>query len=79
MLAVTSLVESSLGCMKLHYSSGGLGANSGGAHSLRPITPPSSFMGGFFSVFGCVSRSGPLGVINISTERAKAKMGQGME
>lgn len=48
MVAVTSLVESSLGCMKLHYPSGGLGANSGGAHSLRPAGPPSSFMGGFF-------------------------------
>lgn len=47
--AATSLVKSSLGCMKLHCHSGGLGAKDDGVHSLRVTMFQTSSVGAFLA------------------------------
>lgn len=69
-MGCSSLVKSFLGCMQ--DSSHGLSDKDNGAHSLRPATLQTLFV-------GLASGVRPLRVISIFTERAKPKMRQGME
>lgn len=78
MVAATSLVVSPLGYMKLQNSPCGLGANNGGAPSRRPANLPPSFMGAFSLSLTLCHGVGPLGVISVFPERAKAKLGPAM-